>query len=490
MKRLAAAATVAILVFGTALYLDEPSGAPTPDQPTPQADPPEDPGAVAPPDDPAPPEPVTEAEAEGGALTLSAASSHGYLQRGERQSVYASFDVTGGEADREQRPGLDLALVIDRSGSMSGEKIQQARRAAHTIVDGLTERDRLSVVSYGNRAQVHAESRAVAPTAKDQLHGAVDEIGVAGGTNVGQGLEKGLEAVRSEQVNPKIDRVVLLSDGKPTVGVQSHSTLAKMVAAKRSDGVSVTTMGVGLDYNEDLMTDIAKSGGGNYYFIDRAGKVDEIFERELTSLAKTVAADTSLRLEVGDGIEVASVRGHAHRRENGAVRVALSEVSAGETKSVLLKLEGELESETPERLVEAHLDWRAAGGHDREDTSVELTSAATDDADKIEEATHPDVMARVQEVEAAESLNRAMEAFEAGNETRARKVIRRRQRKIDQAVEDHGIDESKVEGAAAELDDAKKKIEKFEASSSSGREAVKTQKSKSFEILRDSSSAK
>lgn len=491
MTRLAAAATVAVVVFGTALYIDNSPMVLGAAESTPRADSPDSEelnlGSPPAPEEEAPSEPVTEDEAEKEALELRAASSHGYVERGDRQSVYATFDVTGGEADGDRRPGLDVALVVDRSGSMSGEKIRQARSAAHTIVDRLGERDNLSIISYSDRARVHAESREVAPTAESELHASVDEIGVAGGTNVGEGLQEGLEAVRGESAGPKIDRVILLSDGKPTVGVESTSTLANMVAAKRSDGASVTTMGVGVDYNEDLMTEVANSGGGNYYFIDRAGETDEIFERELTSLAETVAADASLRLEVGGQFDVESVRGHAHRRDNGDVKVALSDVSAGETKSVLLELEGELDGDEPSRLVEAELDWRVPNSHDRGDASVQLTSAATDDAEKIEASTHPDVMARVQEVEAAESLNRAMEAFENGNEEQAKQVIRKRRRRMKRVVEEHDIDESAVEGASKELEEAKSKIQTFDSGSRDGKEAVKRQKETSFQLIRDSS---
>ncbi len=469
MRTLKLVAIAVALIFGTALYYHF-SSSNVPSGPSTDAS-----------------APTTEQTREG-TLDVTAALSHGLVPTDSSETLYGTIDVAASEFEGARRPPLNVALVLDRSGSMHGAKITHVKQAARTIVDMLDPRDRLTIVSYGGTASVEIPSRPVESSNRARMKQAIETIEDAGGTNIAAGVRSGVEQLERHSTDETIDRVVLLSDGKPTIGPSSRSAFESLSRnTRRRDDITLTTMGVGLDYNEDLMAAMADTGGGHYYFIDRPAKAVSIFERELRGLTRTVARDASVVINLGEGVELAHLHGYPHRVRDGRVHVSLSDFEGRETKSILLELETNWESRGEHRAVRVALSYEDLTRQEPAHTSLELTSRATSDGKTLEDASHDEVISRVQQIEVAESLDRAMNAYQDGQPQRARQMLQRRRHALEQTNRRHQLENGYVERMLQQLSETEKTIEQTPSTSAEARMMIKKNKARGHRLMRDKS---
>lgn len=495
MQRITLTAAVAAVLFGSAAYYgpqtpanfssDPPASADTPASPT-------SPGAAAAPDDSSDPSgdsDPTQTATTDGVLGLEAASSHGHLPVDETRSFYASVDVQATDRGTEEasRPPLNVALVVDQSGSMQGKKLTHAREAAHTIVDMLEPRDRLTMVGYSSRARVRFTPRRLDGSAVERAHRVIRRLDANGGTNIEQGMRRAQNALASSRTDDTIDRVILLSDGKPTVGRSGVEGLGRLAEQSNERGASVTTMGVGVDYNEEIMMEMANLGGGNYYFIDAPSKVVSMFQKELGTLAETVAKNASLVIELGDNVGLVDSHGYPIDSSDGRVRVDLSEFYAGQTKSLLLELEGRLREESLQQLLSVDLSYRDLVDERPAHDGVELPGAGTDDPSRVEASVDTEVISRVQQIEVASTLNDAMEAYQQGDQRQAERALEQRRQRLRKRQQEYDLPENSTDKMTRKLEETTDKIQKRAAGSEAGQKAVKREKADSLEMIRDSS---
>ncbi len=483
MKRLGTIAVIAGLLLATALFyrLRPEHKDDTPDQvaevqPTPKPVPVEHAKA---------PTPTTHASAAG-VLKLDAGISHGYLASGSQQDVYAAIDISAKKIEGATRPPLNLAVVIDRSGSMRGTKLDYAKRAAMRLVDKLTPDDRLAVVSYATGVSINMTSRKATGAAKASMRAAIQAIEAGGGTNIYDGYARGVQQVRRFKTDETINRVVLLSDGKATVGDTNPYDLQNMARRYLRQGVSLTTMGMGLDYNEDLLSAMADQGSGNYYFIDKPTSVVSIFQSEFQGLAATVARNTSLVISLADGVEIEELYGFSHDSTNNQVLVSLAEFQSGENKNILLKLRANAGAAGKRPIMKVDLSYQDVASDSAKNEHVRLASVSTNDIQKTTTEVNVDVISRVQQVEVAQSLKDAMAAYEKGDAQQAQQVLRRRRRVLHHARAKYHINEPNFAAAEDELDKTANQLGSVPSGSSSGKRMIKTKKARGRMILLDS----
>jgi Ca-activated chloride channel family protein len=206
------------------------------------------------------------------------------------------------DASSVERPPLDLAVVVDVSGSMQGDKIAHVKQGLELLIDGMRDGDRLALVTYSDLALVVS---ALAPVEERrvELRRAVQALVANGSTNISAGLEEGyLQLIDSfdEEASGRERRVVLLSDGLPTAGITSPNAIMELSAAYNSEGIGLSTIGLGLDFNANLMRGLSLQGDGNYYFVEDSGAVDEVFEEELSFFLVPIALDLTLELRTGE----------------------------------------------------------------------------------------------------------------------------------------------------------------------------------------------
>ncbi len=269
---------------------------------------------------------------------LMSESPYYWIDRGSSE-LYLMAKVTGGEdLEQKKRTPLNISLVIDRSGSMSSEnKLEKVKKACNLVIKNLTKEDKLSIVAYDDYVKVVQSSDFIEK--KAVLEQKVNNILTGGSTNLSGGMLEGFAQVLETYEGKAVNRVLLLSDGLANRGITEVSKLQEIVQSKYTeDNIALSTFGVGTDFNEDLMTNLAEYGRGNYYFINSPDEIPEIFKQELDGLLSVVAQNAVLELHFPEElVEIEKVYDYGHKIEGNKVTVDFNDVFAKEDKIVLLK---------------------------------------------------------------------------------------------------------------------------------------------------------
>lgn len=209
----------------------------------------------------------------------------------------------------EDRPPLTLAVSIDVSGSMlADDKIGFVRRGLERLVAELHDEDRLALVTYSSTAQVVWPMREVRGQ-RNELLRIVRALEATGATDFHGGLALAYDEVARHYDSGRQNRVIMLSDGQPTAGTTSLEAIIAMSAARNSDGIGLTTVGLGRDFNIALMRGLAEQADGNFYFLENATAVDEVFTEELTYFTLPVGFDVTLDVRSGSFYRVVRANG-------------------------------------------------------------------------------------------------------------------------------------------------------------------------------------
>ncbi|TNF49810.1 VWA domain-containing protein [bacterium] len=235
------------------------------------------------------------------------------------------------------RPLLNLGLVIDKSGSMNDEgKMEFARQAAHQLVDRLEENDILSIVTYDQSVRVLWPARPVSH--RQRLHQIIDSIYPGGRTFLSGGLEQGYHQVKVGRRKGYLNRVLLLSDGLANVGVVDRDKLRRRAGEMAERNISVSTFGVGYEFDEDLLTRVARGGGGSYYYISNPSDMIAALGREFQMASRTVATDVEIIIRLHGDCRLDSTTGHSWRKEGSSMVIGLGDLSAGESRTLIARL--------------------------------------------------------------------------------------------------------------------------------------------------------
>jgi Ca-activated chloride channel homolog len=274
--------------------------------------------------------------ASDGSLTMKARLSHPYVGTG-RQDVFLTIDLVAKEVPGAARAPLNLALVIDRSGSMSGFKLNQAKLASKQLVSQLRAVDRLSIVHYGSDVKSMAGQYAT-EEGKRAMLSYIEGIFDDGGTNIGAGVSTGRDLILASKSDFKVNRVVLISDGQPTEGMTDTAGLTELVRETRAQGISLSSIGVGSDFNEDLMQAMAEVGAGAYAYLNDASQLATIFQKDLNQAATQVASNVSLELDLPAGVELGEVLGYRTDLSGRTVRIFLPDFAAGQVERLVARV--------------------------------------------------------------------------------------------------------------------------------------------------------
>ncbi len=209
-------------------------------------------------------------------------------------TAYVLIKLRGNDVELQERSPLNLSLVIDRSGSMAGNKIKYVKKAAIDAINLLDEeKDIVSLVIYDDEINVLYPAQTVN---KNKLRSLIEEVTDRGSTALHGGMMEGISEADKKKSSKYISRVLLLSDGLANVGVVDPEIIATDARKSYEKGLTITTLGVGADYNENLMVSIAKNAHGNYYFIENPAQIEKIFNKEFSSLLSVVAKDITIKL--------------------------------------------------------------------------------------------------------------------------------------------------------------------------------------------------
>jgi Ca-activated chloride channel family protein len=236
------------------------------------------------------------------------------------------------------RPPVNIALVIDRSGSMGGEKIAQAREAALELVRRLAPNDIVSIIAYDSGVETLVPARRVGD--RRGLESAIHRIEAGGNTALHGGVTVGAAEVRRHiEDNRYVSRVILLSDGQANVGPSSPEELGRLGHSLMKEGISVTTIGLGLGFNEDLMARLAQRSDGNTYFVEHSGDLPGIFGRELGDVLNVVARRVVIEIDFPEGVRPINFVGRDGSIRGQRAELALNQLYGGQEKFALIEVE-------------------------------------------------------------------------------------------------------------------------------------------------------
>ena len=268
-------------------------------------------------------------------MTISVRSDRRYIRTGYRSNRFLLVEVVAPAAVRREtgRPPVNLAFVLDRSGSMSGAKIATAREAVEEAINRLAPDDRFSVVVYDDQIDVVAESAFATGDARRRAVDALRRIDARNSTNLGEGWLRGCEQVSRHLAERGVNRTLLLTDGLANVGMTDHAELQAHAAELRRRGVSTTTFGVGADFDERLLQAMADAGGGHFYFIESAAQIRDHMTSEVGESLDIVARDVKIRIQVTEGVTVEPLSPYATEVRRGPGTIQETLLSLGDLVS-------------------------------------------------------------------------------------------------------------------------------------------------------------
>jgi Ca-activated chloride channel family protein len=422
---------------------------------------------------------------EGAALSFWPILGNDYGLVGETSRAYLEVKFVAGESTKVQkidRLPLNLCLVIDRSGSMNeAGKIDYVKDAAKYVIDNLGPQDIISIVAYETGVTVIQKPTRVEN--KTELKSKVDEIYTGDMTNLSGGLEEGYELVRKKAKKKYVNRVILLSDGLANEGITDREVLASIVREElKKKAIYTTTMGVGADYDDKMLTMLATSGAGNYYYIARPDEIPSIFAREISGMVNLVATSIGLELELEPGVSIAKVHGYPYDDlGDNKYSIAVGDMATKEERTIFVELNlPNVAEETLLQLGRVAMKYDDAIA-DKKDLYAETTLAMhfikNEEVVAANEVT--EVMNTGYLMENAMVMEQAQELIEEGKRDEATELVKKQKDKTveravggrSQALLDNADD---LDELAATLEAPAAEVSDEEAEKAAGAGAVKT----------------
>jgi Ca-activated chloride channel family protein len=376
--------------------------------------------------------------ARGGAW-IGAAGASDFVLAGTRDTFMGIWVDVPAAAKRAHAP-MALALVIDTSGSMAGAKIDNARSAARTLVQGLADGDIVAIDTFSDDARERVPATVVNATTRARLLGAIAELSPSGGTNMFDGLRLGETTVLSAPATHPIRRVVMISDGLATVGATSPELLGALAARGADHGVQVTSIGVGLDYDENTLNALAVRSSGRLYHLAEPREMASILDREIKLLDSTMATDAFVEIVPAPGVQVLGADGVRADWANGALRVPMGTMFGGQHRELLVRVRVTADGDGSRPLASVRLHFRdpSDGNIDRVQEVV-ARHEVTHDAAVVEQH--------------ANARTRAIAAVQEGAQVAVRAAQQVNQDQFEAADKDLAAAEARIRTSAQQVKD-------------------------------------
>lgn len=360
-------------------------------------------------------------------------------------------------ASSSERPPVNLAVVLDRSGSMSGEKIERAKDAAIEALRRLGPRDRFSLVIYDHEVEtlVPAQSAANVEWIESRIRG----IQARGNTALFAGVSQGVAEIRKNIEDRRfVPRVMLLSDGRANVGPSSPEDLGRLGTALLKEGIAVTTVGVGADYNEDLMTRLSQQSDGNAYFAAKSSELTRIFNAELGGVLNVAARQVALEIVCTGGAKPIRIIGREGRIHGETVEFTLNQLYGGQEKFALIEVEiPAARAEEVRDIAVASCRYADALTQKEGKATTRAAVRFTGDAKAVAGSVNVAVQKDIAINSAALASDAAITLNDAGKNAMAAVTLRKESEKLRKVAKDYNLPE--VEQQAASLADKSKVLE-------------------------------
>ena len=339
--------------------------------------------------------------------------------------LLARISAPRATTERPRSP-VNLAIVLDRSGSMSGDKLRVAKIAVEEAIARLQPEDRFSVVVYDDVVDVVIESTSASGEARRGAIDRIRSIEARGSTNLGDGWLRGCEQVASHLVEQGVNRCLLLTDGLANVGTTDPDELAHHAAELRARGVSTSTFGVGNDFDERLLQELADAGGGHFYYIADAPQIRDAITSEVGETLDVVARGVHLEITARDDVRIDPISPYKATAAGNRTSVSLGDLVSEQVVEVVLRLSfpyGLLGRETGAIVALTDRDGVFGPGGAGETEAVRLSWTYADDRANDDQPRDGDVDRAVARLFAARARQEAVQRNRVGDYAGARHVL-------------------------------------------------------------------
>ena len=352
--------------------------------------------------------------------------SHTFVGPSQR-TFYADVRMVADQVKAEEtiRAPLSLAVVLDTSGSMSGEKIEEARRAVIRLVNEMNDDDQISVVRYSDDAEV-IQSLARVGDVRSALKSRIERLDTGGGTNIPSGLRRGLKAL-DDSTKGRVRRIVLVSDGLDSTRAQAE------ILARNSfnEGITVSSLGIGLDFDEGYMGSLAQNGHGNFAFAKDGASIASFLHRELLETGTTTIENAKIAIKLPEGVRFVSSTGADATVRDGVLELAFGSLFAGDQRRAVL----ELTADGPNHFrFEETAHWTQVGGTSRTASANPLALGWTTDDAQIDRGRDGSVFATAASALASKKQLEAAAAYSSGDLKRAQAITEENEKNIRAAI--------------------------------------------------------
>lgn len=375
---------------------------------------------------------------------LQGSAMHTRVVVGQDGETYVGLwvDTPRAEAAVARAP-IDVALVVDTSGSMSGDKIQNARMAAASFIDGLAEGDIVSLYAFSDAPRMLAPPTVVDRESRARLLHQVGGLYAAGGTNIYGGLTVAQDAVSAAPPTHPVRRVVMISDGRANIGPSTPAELGDLAARVTENGAQITAIGVGLDYDESTLGTIAARTSGRLYHLEQPQQMAVILNDELSLLGQTVATNAVIEFTPEPGVTLEPVGVNRLDRGENGYRLPLGSLYGAQHREVLLRVRGARVARGLNTLGSARLRYEdpAARGARRSSEPLAIQVEAVDEG---RAAVNERVASMVTRYEVAQSQLRAAQLMNQGQVAQADAQLAQAQERL--RVAQHSFRDEAVQG--------------------------------------------
>jgi Ca-activated chloride channel family protein len=370
---------------------------------------------------------------DGTTLTVEGRLGHAHLAADRGGETYLFVDVksAAGVVARETAP-LNLAIAIDKSGSMVGKRLRNATQAAREMVERLRDGDAVSIVTYNDRSHLLVPSVAISASTRRDIVAKLEGMRADGETCISCAIDTAMGQLGGR--DDMVKRIVVLSDGEPTVGARDEREFLSLAERARTMGCAISAIGVDVDYNEKIMSAIARGSNGRHSFVDNPAELAKLLEQEAQSLADTVATGAELRVELASGVEVLQVFDRSFRREGDALVVPLGSFSTNDDKTLLVKVRVPRGEYGDKPIANVRLRFRdlVTGEEGRCNGSLALLLRKDGQSSPLD----PVVAGRVERSETARTLIEANRRFSRGEVSSAQRLVDTERKKLKARLEE------------------------------------------------------
>jgi len=335
---------------------------------------------------------------------------------------YLKVGLTGFPMENlKERTPVNLAIVLDRSGSMQGEKLKHAKQAAIMAIERLNSEDIVSVVAYDSDVNVLVPATKVSD--KTTIFAAINDLEAGSNTALFAGVSRGAREVRKFFDHKRVNRIILLSDGLANEGPSSPEELGELGASLGREGIPITTFGLGLGYNEDLMSQLAQRSDGNHAFIETPKELAKVFDLEFGDVLSVVAQEVSITLNCRNLRPVRAL-GRAVSIRGNQVEADLNQLYANQEKFILVEVEAPTEGLAELRpSVEVRISYRNMVSRTVETLQAQLEIGFSSDQKEVTSRESREVMVSVVNLLANERYKLATRLRDEGKVEDARRAL-------------------------------------------------------------------